>query len=160
MALSFESIVIIGDALVLPAAMAAAVPLYSEWVRKMRGSRAIQTVALLIIVLAVGMDAVDRLGILWPSPSQVAGERDRADTAERTQAALIDDLRTELAAAPTKPIGQTPVAAVPVQPNSPGLRLGAGNDNTFSNVHCEGLSPCIDIGNGNRNAVNGLDAKR
>lgn len=99
MTFSFEHLVLFGDALVLPAAAAAALPLYSRWWRDMRGSRAIQIVALVIIAAAATLDGIDRIGLLWPAPSQVQASAEAAWKKVAEQAVLIDRLKDQLKAA-------------------------------------------------------------
>ncbi|HEX4862359.1 MAG TPA: hypothetical protein VFV07_14075 [Rhizomicrobium sp.] len=74
------------DLLAAPAAITAALPLYSQWARNMRGRKTIQIVAVGVVAVAFLTDAADRLGAFGPTRSefqkQVVSLSDRLSSLE------------------------------------------------------------------------------
>lgn len=65
------------DIIAAPALMAATLPIYSKWLRDMRGRKAIQLVAIGIVAVAFLLDAADRLGAFGPTRSSLTAENER-----------------------------------------------------------------------------------
>jgi hypothetical protein len=96
MELSFENIAIGLDIFAGPAVVVGAVATYAKWAHKVRGRRLVQIAAIGIVCAALAADGVDRLGILWPSPSAIATARERAEKTVEQQAKRIDDLQDQV----------------------------------------------------------------
>jgi hypothetical protein len=79
-----------------PSTLWTAITRYSEWAAKMRGSKAIQVVALVSVVVLIGLELVDRTGLFWPSPSQIAVRRNQLEGDIVEKARKLDALEAHV----------------------------------------------------------------